>query len=63
MSADPITGRTVRWSYVDGPVAGKHFEHVFAADGTERFREVDGAAPSGAVPYQVARIGDDVFEP
>lgn len=46
MNADPIRGRTLLWTYADGPVAGKTFEHVFGADGTVRYRETHGAPPS-----------------
>lgn len=49
MSPDPIRGKTIRWTYEDGPVAGKTFEHVFATDGTVSYREAGsekGATPS-----------------
>lgn len=62
MSVDPITGRTLRWSYADGPVAGKTFEHVFAVDGTVTYRELGSARPGeSAARYEVARINDDVY--
>lgn len=77
MSSDPIRGRTLLWTYEDGPVAGKTFEHVFGVDGTVRFREAHGASPSRpptngkrkpasetnepAVRYETARITDDVY--
>ena len=38
---DPITGSTIRWTFDDGPVAGKTFEHVFEADGGVSYRVVD----------------------
>lgn len=68
MSFDPISGRKVRWSYRDGPVKGKTFEHSFGTDGTVTWREVAGTQPaaSGAAKepgahYEVARITDDVY--
>jgi hypothetical protein len=72
MAADPITGNTIRWTYDDGPMKGRTFEHRFANDGTVSWREVDGSAGSGAnagngsaeVPsakYEYARINDDVY--
>jgi hypothetical protein len=38
-----LAGRTQRWKFVDGPTAGKTYEHTFYADGTVSFREVGGA--------------------
>lgn len=66
MNKDPIRGTTIRWSYEDGPMAGKTFEHSFAGDGTVTWRELDGkeASPSGNEPsakYELARITDDVY--
>jgi hypothetical protein len=42
MSPDPIRGKTIRWTYEDGPLAGKTFEHTFATDGTVSYREAGG---------------------
>ena len=61
MSDEPITGRTLRWSYVDGPVAGQKFEHVFGSDGMVIYRQAGGAASENPVHYEVARVGDDVY--
>ena len=44
---DPLAGRTFRWTFNDGPTAGKTYEHVFSTDGTVVFREAN-AAPQGA---------------
>jgi hypothetical protein len=63
MSADPITGKTVRWTYDDGPMKGKGFEHHFANDGTVTWKEVGEAKPSAdaAAKYELAPINDDVY--
>lgn len=61
MTDDAITGRTIRWSYVDGPVKGQRFEHVFGADGMVTYREAGGAASEQPVHYEVARVSDDVY--
>lgn len=68
MSADPIRGKTVRWSYSDGPVKGRTFEHAFGTDGMVTWREVDRtlqaarvASKEPGVRYEVARINDDVY--
>ena len=39
MGSDPLRGKTIRWSYDDGPMAGKTFEHTFGNDGTVTWRE------------------------
>ena len=39
MGADPVRGKTIRWTYDDGPMAGKSFEHVFGEDGNVTWRE------------------------
>lgn len=41
MGADPIRGKTIRWTYEDGPMAGKGFEHVFGEDGNVTWRETN----------------------
>lgn len=43
MNSDPIRGSTIRWTYDDGPMAGKAFEHTFKDDGTVTYREAPGA--------------------
>jgi hypothetical protein len=69
--AHAVRGRTIRWTFADGPTAGTTFEHEFGQDGTVVFRTVDrpsdrrkaaGAKvddPAG-VPYRSARVSDDV---
>jgi hypothetical protein len=39
-----LAGRTLRWTFAEGPTAGKTFEHTFHSDGTVVWRGVDGAA-------------------
>jgi len=38
---DAISGKTIRFTFVDGPTAGKTYEHTFGADGTVVFKEVE----------------------
>ena len=61
MSDDPITGTTLRWSYVDGPVKGQTFEHVFGRDGMVTYRAPGAAATEKPIHYEVARVGVDVY--
>ena len=42
MSKDQIHGKTIRFTFQDGPMAKKTYEHVFEEDGTVRFYEVGG---------------------
>lgn len=43
-----LAGRVFRWTFGDGPTAGKPYEHAFATDGTVKFKEVGGAASPAA---------------
>ena len=42
MGSDPVRGKTIRWTYDDGPMAGKSFEHTFGDDGVVKWREAGG---------------------
>ncbi len=39
---DRLSGKTVRWSFSEGPTKGKTYEHRFHDDGTVEFRAVEG---------------------
>ena len=68
---DPVRGKTLRWTYDDGAMAGKTYEHTFGTDGTVRWSEVGKkggetgatAAPDGdtTAAYKVERLNDDVY--
>lgn len=66
MNHDPIRGKTLRFSFDDGAMAGKTFEHTFDADGTVTFRMRGAQEAAGkldhalATKYEVATIRDDV---
>jgi molybdenum cofactor biosynthesis MoaF-like protein len=71
MESDRVRGKTIRWTYEDGPMAGKRLEHTFGADGTVSWRETDGEekntkqqtgkpATEPKAKYQVAPVNDDV---
>ena len=60
MNADPIRGKTLQWTFTDGPMAGRTFEHSFGNDGTVEFRMLDGQGAGKATTvkkYEVAPIG------
>jgi len=74
MKSDPIRGQTIRFTFNDGPMARKTFEHVFNTKGTVGFRLVGAHAASDAGEnpkgddkekpreprYEIAMLGDDV---
>jgi hypothetical protein len=62
MKSDPIRGKTIRWTYEDGPTAGTAFEHTFAADGRVTYR-MAGAGGEGTTEkkYEVAQAGEEVW--
>jgi len=39
---DSLRGATIRWTFVEPPVAGMKFEHTFREDGTLVWRVIDG---------------------
>jgi hypothetical protein len=64
---DPIRGKTLRFTFDDGAMAGKTFEHTFDANGTVVFRMLGGEKKAGEKPdhppstkYEVTTIRDDV---
>jgi len=70
MADDPIRGRTIRWTYEDGPTKGKTFEHTFGKDGHVSYHMLDGkplgksengSAKSENPKYEVASVTDDVY--
>ena len=61
---NPILDETIRWTFSDGPLEGRSFEHIFREDGTVEFRSVAGDKKGKlmlAKDSEVARVGDDVF--
>ena len=61
MAAD-LGGKTIRWTYADGPMKGKHFEHSFTSD-MVTWKEAGGPKPSAdsQAKYRFERISDDVY--
>ena len=58
-----LLGRTIRWRFSDGPVAGQTFEHTFNTDGSVVWRSVDGPEPTRLHHERhaaVAPMSDDV---
>jgi hypothetical protein len=61
--AKDLAGKTIRWTYADGPMKGKKFEHSFTDDGTVTWKEAGDAKASAdsRAKYQFARITDDIY--
>jgi hypothetical protein len=63
MGQDSLRGETIRWTFEDGRMAGKTFEHTFGKDGAVTFRELGGKSagkPGHAERYETATLGDGV---
>ena len=63
MATNPITGQSLRFKFLDGPVAGKSYDHAFSRNGHVTFKEVgsDANAKVGvAQQYEVASFNGDV---
>jgi len=59
-----LSGKTIRWTFVDGPTAGATFEHTLNEDGSIVWRALDGAfkgASRREKAYGAARVGDDTW--
>jgi hypothetical protein len=57
-TSDRVKGKTLRWTFAEGPQAGKTYEHTFHEDGPE-------GTPSGGQrrerpTYAAYRVSDDV---
>jgi hypothetical protein len=69
-----VRGTTLRWTFTEGPQAGKTYEHTFREDGTVEYRAIEDAPGSaasggqepvsGSAPerptYAAYRVSDDV---
>ena len=63
MAADRVRGKTIRWTFTDGPMAKKTFEHVFEKGGAVKFRALDGDGKSKVTrekKYEAARVSAKV---
>ena len=58
-----LEGKTIRWTFSDGPVANESYEHAFGANGGLSYRKVDGDDAGGGTKvekYESEEVGDDV---
>lgn len=59
-----LSGKTIRWMFVDGPTAGTTFEHTLNPDGSIVWRAVDGAfagASRREKLYGAVKINDQTW--
>lgn len=58
---DSLTGKTIKWTFVDGPMPGTTFEHTFASDGSVTWRFADGpqeGASGHEKSYGAAKVSE-----
>jgi len=63
-SKNPILGKAIEWTFTDGPMAEKTFEHTFAADGSVSFRLIGGEDRGKATRVErchIETVGEDVY--
>src|SRR4030095_6081564 len=63
-TVDSLIEKTVRWTFDEGPVAGKTYEHTFNADGSVVYRSIEGTKsgkPTREQKCAVDSVGGDVF--
>jgi len=62
--APEIRGKTMRWTWTDGPTKGTSHEHVFHEDGTVEWRCTDGPQQGQAAKeaeYAALKVADNIF--
>jgi phenolic acid decarboxylase len=62
--AAAISGKTLRWSWTEGPTQGKTHEHSFHADGSVEYCEIDGdvkGKPVREKEYAAVYIAEQVY--
>jgi hypothetical protein len=58
-----LEGKTIRWTFRDGPVANERYEHAFDRNGGLSYRKLDGDESSEGTKvekYESEEVGDDV---
>ncbi len=58
-----LRGKTVRWTFTDGPMTGTPIEHTFNDDGTVVWRILDGPGKGASAQekqYAAVQVSEDV---
>ena len=61
---DSLAGKTIRWVFDDGPLAGVTFDHSFDGDGSVTWRMVDGqhqGATAREKSYGAVKVNESVW--
>jgi phenolic acid decarboxylase len=62
---DPISGKTFRFTWTEGPTRGETHEHTFNADGSVDYRKVEAgkaaAKSTHEKKYAALRVTDTVY--
>jgi hypothetical protein len=58
---NPIRGQRISWKFIDGPTAGKGFEHDFHEDGTLSYKMEGSDKSTTEKSYEVAQVAEKVF--
>jgi molybdenum cofactor biosynthesis protein MoaF len=61
---DPLSGRTIKWVFDDGPMAGANIEHAFHADGSVTWTLLDGdykGATAREKAYAAVKVSERVW--
>ena len=61
---DSLYGKTLRWTFTGGPVAGKTFEHTFYEDGSCLFRSVSGREKGESARARIGasiKVSEEIF--
>jgi len=70
MSNDPLRGKTLRFTFDDGPMAGTTYDHAFGTDGTVTWTDATTGGGTGAnaapdpestAKYEFERVNADVY--
>ena len=59
-----LEGKTIRWTFADGPMPGMLIEHTFDADGSVTWRFLDGPYKGSSgreEPYAAAQINAETL--
>jgi hypothetical protein len=62
--SDHLAGKTLHWSYEDGAVGGKTYQHAFGTDGSVTWSEGDAPATPGGdstAKYEYEHVNNDVY--
>ncbi len=63
--AEAVRGKTIRFTWTEGPTKSAQHDHVFHRDGTVEWHDAGGAGKGGAAkekpPYAAVEVADKVY--